>query len=68
MTPVVRNDWKVYTSGKSKWKEIFNSDSKKYWGTGDIYNPSIEPLLVDKKGKWYEINLHLPPLGAVILK
>jgi 1,4-alpha-glucan branching enzyme len=68
MTSIVRMDWKVYTAGKSKWKEIFNSDSKKYWGTGDVYNPSIEPVLVDKKGKWYEINLHLPPLGAVILK
>lgn len=68
MTPVVRHDWKVYTSGKSKWREIFNSDSKDYWGTGDVYNPSIEPVLVDKKGKWYEINLHLPPLGAIVLK
>lgn len=68
MTPVARHDWKVYTAGKSKWKEIFNSDSTKYWGTGNVYNPAIEPVLVDKKGKWYEINLHLPPLGAVILK
>ncbi|HUQ65794.1 MAG TPA: 1,4-alpha-glucan branching protein GlgB [Flavitalea sp.] len=68
LTPVVRHNWKVYAAGKSKWKEIFNSDSKKYYGTGDVYNPSIEPLLVDKKGKWYEINLHLPPLGAIVLK
>ena len=68
LTPVVRHNWKVYAAGKSKWKEIFNSDSKKYYGTGDVYNPSIEPLLVDKKGKWYEINLHLPPLGVIILK
>ena len=68
LTPVVRHNWKLYAAGKSKWKEIFNSDSKKYYGTGDVYNPSIEPLLVDKKGKWYEINLHLPPLGVIILK
>jgi 1,4-alpha-glucan branching enzyme len=68
MTPVARYDWKVYTAGKSKWKEIFNSDRKEYWGAGDVYNPSIEPVLVDKKGKWYEINLHLPPLGAIVLK
>lgn len=68
LTPVPRHNWKVYASGKSKWKEIFNSDSKKYYGTGDVYNPSIETVLVDKKGKWYEINLHLPPLGALVLK
>ncbi len=67
-TPVARLDWKVYAQGKSKWKEIFNSDGKKYYGTGDVYNPSVETKMVDKKGKWYEINVHLPPLGAVILK
>lgn len=68
LTPVARHNWKIFTAGKAKWKEIFNSDDKKYFGTGDVYNPSIESKMVDKKGKWYEINLHLPPLGAIILK
>ncbi|HMF73678.1 MAG TPA: alpha amylase C-terminal domain-containing protein [Flavitalea sp.] len=68
LTPVIRNDWKVYTAGKEKWKEIFNSDDKKYWGTGDVFNPEITTTLVDKGSKMYEINLHLPPLGAVVLK
>lgn len=68
LTPVVRQHWKVYAAGKSKWKEIFNSDDKKYYGTGDTFNPDIECKMVDKKGKWYEINVHLPPLGAIILK
>ena len=65
---MVRNDWKVYTAGKKKWKEIFNSDDKKYWGTGDVFNPEITTTLVDKGTKTYEINLHLPPLGALVLK
>ena len=68
MTPTVRNDWKVYVSGKSVWKEIFNSDLKKYWGTGDVLNPDPGVKLVDKNQNRYEINVHLPPLGAVILK
>ena len=67
-TPVVRNDWKVYSIGKDSWKEIFNSDSKKYWGTGDVYNPDITTRLVDKNQNMYEINVHLPPLAAVVLK
>lgn len=67
-TPVVRYNWKIYTSGKKTWKEIFNSDNRKYGGTGDVYNPEINCVLVEKKEKWCEINLHLPPLGAVILK
>ena len=68
MTPVVRNNWKINVYGKAEWKEIFNSDSKKYWGTGDVHNPGIGLHLVDKKTGLYEINVHLPALAAVILK
>jgi 1,4-alpha-glucan branching enzyme len=68
MTPVVRRDWKVYTHGKSAWSEIFNSDSKKYWGSGDVFNPEPTVKLVDKKEDVYEINVHLPALGAIVLK
>jgi len=68
MTPVVRTNWKINVHGKSEWKEIFNTDSKKYWGTGDTFNPEIGLHLVDKKTGLYEINIHLPALGAVILK
>jgi 1,4-alpha-glucan branching enzyme len=68
MTPVIRHNWKVYAHDKASWKEIFNSDAKKYWGTGDVYNPEIACTLVDKKTKRYEINMHLPALAAIILK
>ncbi|MFI5194689.1 MAG: 1,4-alpha-glucan branching protein GlgB, partial [Chitinophagales bacterium] len=68
MTPIVRMNWKIYANGKSAWKEIFNSDEKKYWGTGDTLNPNPVTNLVDKNQNRYEINVHLPPLGAVILK
>jgi 1,4-alpha-glucan branching enzyme len=68
LTPVVRHDWKVYTYGKTQWREIFNSDSKKYWGTGDIFNPEISTTPVNKNEGMYEINVHLPPLGAIVLK
>ena len=68
MPPVVRRDWKVYAKGKSKWKEMFNSDDKKYWGTGAVFNPSVTTTLVDKTNKTFEINVHLPALGALMLK
>ncbi|MEP7255810.1 MAG: 1,4-alpha-glucan branching protein GlgB [Ferruginibacter sp.] len=66
-TPVVRRDWKLRVKGKSAWKEIFNSDSTKYWGTGNVFNPAPQAKLVDKKNDIYEINVHLPALGGVIL-
>lgn len=68
LTPVIRPDWKVRTYGKSAWREVFNSDDKKYWGAGDTTNPDVQTTIVDKNEKLYEINVHLPPLGAVILK
>ena len=67
-TPMVRNDWEISLQGKYKWKEIFNSDSKEYWGTGDVFNPElIIGKKVDTKSKWYKIKVHLPALGAVVL-
>lgn len=68
LTPVARHDWKVYTHGKSQWREIFNSDAKHYWGTGDVFNPEVITTPLDKNDNMYEINLHLPPLGAIVLK
>ena len=67
-TPMVRNDWEISLQGKYKWKEIFNSDSKEYWGTGDVFNPElIIGKKVDSKSKWYKIKVHLPAFGAVVL-
>ncbi|WP_416441350.1 1,4-alpha-glucan branching protein GlgB [Phnomibacter sp. MR] len=68
MTPVVRHDFPIYANGKKQWKEIFNSDSKAYWGTGDVFNPDIPCTLVDKESKRYELKLQLPALGAIVLK
>jgi 1,4-alpha-glucan branching enzyme len=64
---VVRRDWKVYTRGKTAWTEVFNSDDRKYWGTGDTNNPAVPVKSTGDEG-WYELTVHLPPLGAVVLK
>jgi len=68
LTPVVRNDWDIYTQNKEFTKEIFNSDSAKYWGTGNVFNPDIRSELVDKDQKLYKLTLNLPPLAAIVLK
>ncbi|RYG03654.1 MAG: 1,4-alpha-glucan branching protein GlgB, partial [Chitinophagaceae bacterium] len=68
LLPQPRHNWKIYASGKDSWKEIFNSDDRKYWGTGDVFNPDIQCTMVDKDEDRYEINLHLPPLAAIVLK
>jgi len=68
MTPVVRNDWDIYTNGKKYAREIFNSDKVIYWGTGKVYNPDIRTELVDKNQKKYRVTVNLPALGGIILK
>ncbi|MBS1573740.1 MAG: alpha amylase C-terminal domain-containing protein, partial [Bacteroidetes bacterium] len=68
MTPVIRNDWQVYTNGKAYTKEIFNSDSKDFWGTGNVFNPEIRCELVDKEQERYKLVVNLPPLAGIILK
>jgi 1,4-alpha-glucan branching enzyme len=68
VTPVVRHDWEIHVHGKEKWTEIFNSDHKDFWGTGDVYNPEISSTLVDKASKCYQLKVHLPALGVVVLR
>ncbi|MFT4204969.1 MAG: 1,4-alpha-glucan branching protein GlgB [Chitinophagaceae bacterium] len=68
MTPVVRWDWPIQLHGKGSWKEVFNSDTQDYYGTGEIYNPKIETVVADEENGLYNIAVHLPPLAGVVLK
>jgi 1,4-alpha-glucan branching enzyme len=65
-TPV--HDYEIEVFGKSNWVEILNTDWKKYWGSGDVFNPEIICSVVHKKEKIYKIKLQLPPLGVIVLK
>lgn len=68
LTPLVRYNWEIELSGKIYTNEIFNSDSKKYWGTGEVFNPTIRHELIDKEHNSYRIRINLPPLGGIMLK
>ena len=67
MTPQVHNNWKIQVSNKNKWKEIFNSDNKEFWGTGDVFNALIKAKMIDKVAKTYELEINLPALGGIVL-
>jgi len=66
-TPVVRENYKVGVPYAGTWKEIFNSDSKSYWGSG-VTNDSLKTINEHQHGKHQSIELTLPPLGQIILK
>ncbi|MBX2930347.1 MAG: 1,4-alpha-glucan branching protein GlgB [Chitinophagaceae bacterium] len=67
MTPTVKHNWQIIVKGKNQWKEIFNSNDKEYWGTGDVYNPEIKVITKSKKEKNYMLKVNLPALGAIVL-
>ena len=68
MTPQTHLDFEITVTGKKKWKEVFNSDAKKYWGTGDVTNSEIDSQIVNKAERKYKLRLNLPSLGALILR
>ena len=68
LTPVVRMNWSLEIQGHLFKKEIFNSNAKEFGGTGDVYNPAISSEIINKQEKKYRLTVHLPALGAIILR
>ncbi len=67
MTSVPRWGFGITVRGKKIWKEVFNSDSKKYWGAGDVYNDEIEGVVIHENEPDLKLCINLPPLGGIIL-
>jgi 1,4-alpha-glucan branching enzyme len=67
-TPAVRKDYHIGVPKNGTWREIFNSDAKKYNGSG-THNPSV--IKSTKKhvhGREHALKLTLPPMGVVYMK
>ncbi|MCZ8214907.1 MAG: alpha amylase C-terminal domain-containing protein, partial [Cyclobacteriaceae bacterium] len=67
-TPEVRQHYRIGVGIRGYWKEIFNSDQKRYGGSGLLNQGSIQTSPVKYHGRDYSISLSLPPLGISILK
>ncbi len=67
-TPVPRHNYKVGVPGEGYWKEILNSDSDAYGGSGQGNFGGLETVPVSAHGHFHSLNLTLPPLGIVVLK
>ncbi|MUU77410.1 1,4-alpha-glucan branching protein GlgB [Winogradskyella endarachnes] len=68
MTPVPKENYKLGVPKAGKLKEVFNSDLKKYFGSGQYSNK----LKTTKKDPWHfrdqSIVIDIPPLGMVVFK
>ena len=67
-TEVERKNYELGVPDAYAWKEIFNSDSEKYGGSGMLNTRQIRAKKSAKHGRSRTIKLTLPPLGATILK
>jgi 1,4-alpha-glucan branching enzyme len=68
LTPEPRFDWEIYVTDATYSSEIFNSDAQKYWGSGNVFNPTIRQELVNEDEKKSKIYVNIPPLAGIILK
>lgn len=68
LTPTVRKNYKIGVPNKAKIKEIFNSDAKKFGGSG-VSNPR---QITTKKDPWngkdYSAEITLPPLAITVFQ
>lgn len=67
LTPVPREGYEIGVSKGTQLKQIFNSDGKKYGGSG-IGQKTIKPTKKAMHGRDYSIKCTLPPLSMQIFK
>ena len=68
MTPVPRENYKMGVPRSGKLKEIFNSDLKKYFGSGNYKNKMQTTIPEPWQFRDDSINVNIPPLGMVVFK
>lgn len=67
LTPVFREKFRLGVP-KGKWKEIFNSDAKEFYGSGKLNLNAIPSENKPWDHQKQSIEINLPPLATVIFK
>lgn len=67
-TPVVREDYRIGVPAGGWWRELFNSNSEYYWGSGQGNAGGVMAEAIPTHGREFSLRLRLPPLGALFLK
>ncbi len=65
------NDYPEYRIGvnePSEYKLLLDTDSERYGGSGVGQPEKLSSKKIERNGKQDSVEIHLPPLGAVILK
>jgi len=67
-TPVPRNNYRIGTPVGGEWKEILNSDSEHYGGSGQGNFGALSARDFKCHGMSFSIEATLPPLGMVVFE
>ncbi len=67
-TPVVRENYLAGCPRGGYWKEVLNSDSPIYGGSGQGNSGGLEAQAIATHGRPFSLPLTLPPLATVIFK
>jgi len=68
MTPVPRNGYRIGVPIPGAYREVFNSDSKEFFGSGVTNSDAIGSDAQNWQGREQSLSLNVPPLGATVLK
>ena len=67
-TPVLREKYKIGVPGAGQYKEIFNSNAKKYGGTGKLNSRVRVSEESECDNRRNSIHITVPPLGICIFR
>jgi 1,4-alpha-glucan branching enzyme len=67
-TPVPRQNYRVGAPQLGRWREVLNSDSRVYGGSGWGNLGGVDSVPVSAHGRSCSVNLNLPPLSAIFFK
>ncbi|WP_452226238.1 1,4-alpha-glucan branching protein GlgB [Lacinutrix cladophorae] len=68
MTPVPRENYRIGLPKKGKLKEVFNSNEKEYFGTGDFKNKVVTSQTKNWQFRKHSVAVNIPPLTMVAFK
>ena len=67
-TPVVRYGYRVGVDRGGRWRELLNSDSESYGGSGVGNQGGVTAEEIAAHGRPYSLSLTLPPLAVVVFE
>lgn len=67
-TPAVRNHYRVGVPFRGYWKEVLNTDDRRYQGSGLLNSGLLTTSPVKFHGRDYSVTISLPPLAVTVLK